>query len=693
MAPPVTWKIDVGRILHNIIIFGKPEGGLSPSGEFLRSLFEDISMIMKKGSLIAFTVFVILSASASDLSSQTSKGDEAITLTAVTLQGRASHVFVHRNLCYVSRGGELLILDASDPFHLKLMGSIFSPGEITDIFASGSYVYLAKRGEGLVIVDASDPSDPKKIGSFALEGYVGGIYVVDKLAYIVSYDVNYRRGWLRIIDATDPAHLMELSSLSVDFPLHDICLSGNLAYVAGTTGFQVIDVSDPKDPVKVGAYTTGSSCVVYVRGALVYLTIAGQNKFQIINTDLTTPKKLGELTLSGGVPTYIRLSEDGKYAYVTVANSRLAVVDVSDPSSPKEVGYYHAKASDVYISGGFAYLAASNQGLQVVDISDPRRPKGISSYETGDEVHGVYVSGNYAYVAYGFGGLRILDVSDPSNPREIGSLRRISEGSFDVGGRAMDVWVSGNLACLLEQGGGLSIIDISTPTSPRRLAFYTVPGSFPYRGQIRVSGHYVYIVGFEDGLIIVNISDPEHPRYVSSIGGTDSKLVLGVCLSDDLAYIATMSGLEIIDVSEPSSPRKVGTYDPGWWPRCIFVAGDYAYLSRSVGRRGLTLYIIDVSDPSDPKEVGSLSIPEGGRPRGLFIQGNYAYLNVDRSPNFIQLLIIDISRPSHPINVGSYKVASPNFDTVNPNPLYVYDGYIYIPAYSAGLYIFGSHSL
>jgi hypothetical protein len=86
------------------------------------------------------------------------------------------------------------------------------------------------------------------------------------------------------------------------------------------------------------------------------------------------------------------------------------VIDVSNPSSPREVGAYDTpgNASGVAISGAYAYVADGGAGLRVIDISNPSSPREVGFYDTPGYARGVAVSGAYAYVADSEGGLVIL---------------------------------------------------------------------------------------------------------------------------------------------------------------------------------------------------------------------------------------------------------------------------------------------
>ena len=78
-----------------------------------------------------------------------------------------------------------------------------------------------------------------------------------------------------------------------------------------------------------------------------------------------------------------------------------------------------------------------------------------------------------------------------------------------------------------------------------------------------------------------------------------------VAVSETHAYVVGWnSGLQVIDISTPSSPVIVGSfYDPSL-PGAVAVSGTHAYVTTGVG-----LQVIDISSPVSPVIVGSLATP------------------------------------------------------------------------------------
>ena len=60
------------------------------------------------------------------------------------------------------------------------------------------------------------------------------------------------------------------------------------------------------------------------------------------------------------------------------------------------------------MSGSYAYVGNSHAGLWVYDVSDPSSPIEVGHTDTPSEAHGVTVAGGYVYVAESSAGMEIF---------------------------------------------------------------------------------------------------------------------------------------------------------------------------------------------------------------------------------------------------------------------------------------------
>jgi len=93
-----------------------------------------------------------------------------------------------------------------------------------------------------------------------------------------------------------------------------------------------------------------------------------------------------------------------------------------------------------------------------------------------------------------------------------------------------------------------------------------------------------------------------------------------IALMGDYAYLVGWDAFEVVDISDPASPMKVGEIDTMDFTMGVAVAGDYAY----VGNHFNSFQVIDVSNPSLPSFKGSLDLSDNVR--DIAIVGDHAYV-------------------------------------------------------------------
>eukprot|EP01059_Diplonema_ambulator_P008812 TRINITY_DN1856_c0_g3_i1.p1 TRINITY_DN1856_c0_g3~~TRINITY_DN1856_c0_g3_i1.p1 ORF type:complete len:170 (+),score=17.29 TRINITY_DN1856_c0_g3_i1:420-929(+) len=122
----------------------------------------------------------------------------------------------------------------------------------------------------------------------------------------------------------------------------------------------------------------------------------------------------------------------------------------------------------------------------------------------------------------------------------------------------MDVAVSGKLVYLLTLENELRIYNATNPSLP------TLVGALANRALFGL-GHVMHLddtrkivyVGSADGLVVVDVSNPENPvRLGSVVTGTD---VISVSAVGDVAPVITNDKVYVVDVSDASSPSVIGS--------------------------------------------------------------------------------------------------------------------------------------
>ena len=170
------------------------------------------------------------------------------------------------------------------------------------------------------------------------------------------------------------------------------------------------------------------------------------------------------------------MAVDGRRAYLAAWGYGLIVVDLSNPSSPRELGRLPAEfSSAVAGKGRHVYLGTATNGGSVtsVDVSNPARPVVRDAVPLDTRVERLQLAGRFLFAATAPdaaggppGGLRVFDVGNPSQISEIGRYSEDCEFASDLA--VSDDARTVHLRC----SSGLHILDVSQPSRPVRIGFY-----------------------------------------------------------------------------------------------------------------------------------------------------------------------------------------------------------------------------
>jgi len=501
--------------------------------------------------------------------------------------------------------------------NIKLVSQI--GGRLSEVVIDGNFAYLA-QGPRVVVLDISDSSHPTVVGqSEVLRDNVGAIVIKNDKAYVGAGNAVYI---FNIVVRTLPLRVFLVQigvseAIALDQPpilptydATDLAINGDHAFLTlwrgsnwwtGKGALYVIDISDPTLPTQLGAWINPNSAMA--------------------------------------------VAVAGNYAYVGLAGT-LAVIDISDPAWLQEVGHCDAvnSAVDLVIAGNHLYAASfGGAGLHIVNISDPANPHQVNSYDPRGYAYGVAVDSSYVYVTATDGGLRILNISNAS---EVGYYD-LSDSPDGDHLEAWDVAVVGDRAYVVIEGNSLHVVDISNRTIPRRIAAYDAPVAAPT--GIDVVGDYAYVTDNKRGLYILYLGNPSGPQVIGVWEDDTVDWATDVDVAGHHAYVLEGFDLRVIDITNPVTPIEVGRYqDPSGGYDHITVAGDYAYVIAYMA--GLAIF--DISDPTNPTKIATYDF--NGRPFQVspaIVRGTRLYATC-----LGVLHILDISNPAHPTELTSKEI-------------------------------------
>ena len=263
----------------------------------------------------------------------------------------------------VSNG--LVVFDVSQPASPELIGqyNVFAGDQSPENFTNIHNIFLSPDGnliyainhslaEGrfrltvpttdLRIIDVSDPRSPKEVARFATETDVGithDLNIIERGGRLIAF-LNYLGAGLLILDVTDPASIVELSTAKWDgTKSHSgwpFALEDKLYFAHTEEGYDrrltILDVTDLANPSVVSRFSTREGISVH------------------------------NAQVQGGV------------AYISYYIDGLRMVDLRDPENPREIGHFDTVppederdifqgAFGVRVMNGMVYISDVETGI------------------------------------------------------------------------------------------------------------------------------------------------------------------------------------------------------------------------------------------------------------------------------------------------------------------------------------------
>ncbi len=278
------------------------------------------------------------------------------------------------------------------------------------------------------------------------------------------------------------------------------------------------------------------------------------------------------LTLVGQSEPFfgLNLAIDGDYAYV--AGDALRVFDISDPSAPRQLTDVPGRYNDVKLvrsSGKLVAYAApldGNEKVLVVDVTTPASP--IASSRLDSYAHSLFVAPPATlYLATSGVTVPVYDVALPTTPVRKGTVLVRNEGT----GGIHDIHVADGRLYVMKTTEGLVAVDLANGIdAPVEIGH--APSTFSHAGwEGTIGGRRIFIHGdegmTEHGGAFLRVLDaqPGSTTPLLEIGSYQSRPEVGIhnmVIAGDRAYVAYyQDGVRVVDLSDPTKPREVGHYN------------------------------------------------------------------------------------------------------------------------------------
>jgi hypothetical protein len=255
----------------------------------------------------------------------------------------------------------------------------------------------------------------------------------------------------------------------------NVRVAGTLAYLIRQDGLHIIETADPAHPVELGHYKRAEP----------------------------------------GYSNDVKLVDAGAKRYALLADYPIDVVDVTDPAHPQLAAQISEEAHTLAVEHRnnkvYAYLGNYDANCPIYDVTDPTHATKLGSFHTnGQLVHDLSVDNGIAYLNAWDDGFQVVDYTNPSAPALIGkwaptpTLTSHSNWTTMAGGK--HIALHGEEA----YGAHLHIIDLATmqPIAEWKTRDYVSIHN------IMAFGTKAYFTHYQDGVRVLDVSDPLHPQQL-----------------------------------------------------------------------------------------------------------------------------------------------------------------------------------
>ena len=288
--------------------------------------------------------------------------------------GHVQYLAVADRVAYLTGYGKTQVIDVRDPRNPARLATM--PHEAGgELAAAGHFLYVPgeyywQDPSDVLIFDVEDPAQPVEVGRFPTYGYPYHLAVDGVLVYIPDASAA-----LKIGNVADPSAPFIVGAVDTPRPL-TVAYDSGYVYL-GTQPEEyvpdlvVVDVRNPASPAVVTTMELvgGYPHDMAIRYPYLYLCNATA---PVEVLDISNPHE--PVCVGSYTGWYLNNSLDCLGDFVIVANSeRVAAFDVHDPAEPLLVGSTSTtgRPSHVTMVAGYAYIADFHGGFTILAVHVP----------------------------------------------------------------------------------------------------------------------------------------------------------------------------------------------------------------------------------------------------------------------------------------------------------------------------------
>ena len=299
------------------------------------------------------------------------------------------------------------------------------------------------------------------------------------------------------------------------------------------------------------------------------------------------------------------IDTSGTAAFLAQDLLGLRIVDISSAAAPVETARLGlgGTSREVLAVGNHVFVATDGVGLDVVDVKDQDAPQVVQSIPSSSGFQDLHFESPYLFMVTS-GGSVLVHLAGEVEAGNLGSLQFKASYSCNyqgtggsIGSAQASALVGVDLYVACGEGGVHRVLASSLSGQLQSIGWYDVE----YAHDVEVAGGYAYVAAGKDGLLILPLENGALPTAQDAVqdpwltdkdAATQPEDVRQVAISGDVLYLVDREqGIRIVDISDPGKPVPVSLQNgaiPGALPTGAWSTdkGAFGHIHHCVSPRG-----------------------------------------------------------------------------------------------------------
>jgi len=315
--------------------------------------------------------------------------------------------------------------------------------------------------------------------------------------------------------------------------------------------------------------TSGPATCIQLRGEYLYVA-EGAGGMRVYDVAGIANKGISQRIVSAPA------SALGQDTHIAAKNATCVALPTNQPVAPAKNQGERMRQDNLeqpmHAIYNYAVISDAQEGLILVDVNtlqdgDPRNNflRRALTFDGGGVLKGarhVTLGGYYAYVTTD-AGIVIVNLATPLQPK-------IAKVVPLAGARAAALQFR---YLFVTDAVGLDVIDVTIPEQAKRVESARI--ALAQANRVYLARTYAYVAAGRDGLVIVDIENPERPRVYQTFNAAGQlndaqDVVVGSTNASLFAYVADgRNGLKVIQLTAPDTQPKFYGFSPEPKPQLI----------------------------------------------------------------------------------------------------------------------------